>query len=323
MKQVLASVIAALLALFAAHASAQSYPAKSVRIIIPYPTGGGADAAARLLADHLGRTLGQGFVIDPRPGGNTVIGTEAAARSPADGYTLLLTGGSTMSVQPFVFPGKLPYDPLGDFAPISMVSHFPFFLVAPASLGVNTFAEFVAYVKARPGQLSYASNGTGGLGHLGTEMIRQAVGLDLAHVPYKGFGPMLPDLLSGRVALTMMDLAPLGSNARSGAVKFLASTSLQRSPFMPEVPTVAELAIPGYEIDVWFALYAPAKTPPAIVGRLNAEVRKYLGSAEAKEAYARIGHEPGASAPEDVRARVIAEQKTFAPIIKAAKLKPE
>ena len=228
-----------------------------------------------------------------------------------------------MSIQPFVFQGKLPYDPLGDFAPVSMISRFPFFLVVPSTLGVNTFADFVAYVKARPGQLSYASNGSGSLGHLGTEMLRQALNLDLAHVPYKGFGPILPDLLAGRVAAVMMDLAPLGSNARSGSVKFLAATSSGRSSFMPEVPTVAELAIPGYEIDVWFALYAPAKTPVAIINLLNAEMRKYLGSPEAKEAYAKLGHEPMFSTPEYVRGRIVKEQKVFAPAVKAANLKPE
>jgi tripartite-type tricarboxylate transporter receptor subunit TctC len=217
----------------------------------------------------------------------------------------------------------LPYDPLGDFAPVSMISRFPFFLVVPSTLGVNTLAEFVAYVKARPGQLSYASNGSGGLGHLGTEMLRQALGLDLSHVPYKGFGPMLPDVLAGRIAAVMMDLAPLGSNARSGAVKFLAVTSSTRSSFMPEVPTVAELAIPGYEIDVWFALYAPAKTPVAIINQLNAEMRKYLGSPETKDAYAKLGHEPMFSTPEYVRGRIASEQKVFAPAVKAANLKPE
>lgn len=323
MKRLIAAGLAASMALLAGAAFAQSYPAKQVRVIIPYAVGGGADAAARLVADHLGRTLGQAFVIDPRPGGNTVIGAEAAAKAPADGYTLFVTGGSTMSIQPFVFQGKLPYDPLGDFAPVSMISRFPFFLVVPSTLGVSTFADFVAYVKARPGQLSYASNGSGGLGHLGTEMLRQAMGLDLAHVPYKGFGPMLPDLLAGRVAAVMMDLAPLGSNARSGSVKFLAATSSSRSAFMPEVPTVAELAIPGYEIDVWFALYAPAKTPVAIINQLNAEMRKYLGSPEAKDAYAKLGHEPMFSTPEYVRGRIVNEQKMFAPAVKAANLKPE
>lgn len=323
MKRFLAAGLSASMVLFAGFAAAQAYPAKQVRVIIPYAVGGGADAAARLVADHLGRTLGQAFVIDPRPGGNTVIGAEAAAKAPADGYTLFVTGGSTMSIQPFVFQGRLPYDPLGDFAPVSMISRFPFFLVVPSTLGVNTFADFVAYVKARPGQLSYASNGSGGLGHLGTEMLRQALKLDLAHVPYKGFGPMLPDLLAGRVAAVMMDLAPLGSNARSGSVKFLAATSSGRSSFMPEVPTVAELAIPGYEIDVWFALYAPAKTPVAIINLLNAEMRKYLGSPEAKEAYAKLGHEPMFSTPEYVRGRIVNEQKVFAPAVKAANLKLE
>ena len=323
MKRFLAAGLSASMVLFAGFAAAQAYPAKQVRVIIPYTVGGGADAAARLVADHLGRTLGQAFVVDPRPGGNTVIGAEAAAKAPADGYTLFVTGGSTMSIQPFVFQGRLPYDPLGDFAPVSMISRFPFFLVVPSTLGVNTFADFVAYVKARPGQLSYASNGSGSLGHLGTEMLRQALNLDLAHVPYKGFGPILPDLLAGRVAAVMMDLAPLGSNARSGSVKFLAATSSGRSSFMPEVPTVAELAIPGYEIDVWFALYAPAKTPVAIINLLNAEMRKYLGSPEAKEAYAKLGHEPMFSTPEYVRGRIVKEQKVFAPAVKAANLKPE
>ncbi len=323
MKHSIAGALAIAVALFAGQAAAQAWPAKQVRVIIPYAVGGGADAAARLVADHLSRALGQSFVIDPRPGGNTVIGAEAAARAPADGYTLFVTGGSTMSIQPFVFKGKLPYDPLGDFAPVSMISRFPFFLVVPATLGVNTFAELVAYVKARPGKLSYASNGSGGIGHLGTEMIRQATGMDLIHVPYKGFGPALPDLLAGRIALVMMDLAPLGSNARSGAVKIIASTSAQRSPFMPEVPTVAELGIAGYELEVWFALYASAKTPVAIVNQLNAEMRKYLGSPEAKDAYAKLGHEPMFSTPEYVTARIVSEQKVFAPAVRAAKLSPE
>jgi len=323
MKRILAAALAAAMAVCAGQAAAQAWPAKQVRVIIPYAVGGGADAATRLVADHLSRTLGQSFVVDPRPGGNTVIGAEAAARAPADGYTLFVTGGSTMSIQPFVFKGKLPYDPLGDFAPVGMISRFPFFLVVPATLGVNTFAELVAYVKARPGQLSYASNGSGGLGHLGTEMIRQATGMDLIHVPYKGFGPALPDLLAGRIALVMMDIAPLGSNARSGAVKIIASTSAQRSPFMPEAPTVAELGIPGYELEVWFALYAPAKTPAPIISQLNAEMRKYLGSPEAKEAYAKLGHEPMFSSPEYVTGRIVSEQKMFAPAVKAAKLSPE
>ncbi len=304
-------------------ALAQTWPAKSVRVIIPYPPGGGAEAAARFLANDFTQAFGQPFVIDNRPGGNTVIGAEAAAKAAPDGYTLLVTGGSTMSVQPLVFQGKLPFDPLADFAPVTMVSHFPFFLVVPASVPASTLGELVAYVKARPGQISYASNGSGTMAHLGMEMLKQSTGMDMLHVPYKGFAPAMPDLLSGRITMMMADLAPVGSQVRAGALKVLAATSLQRSSFLPEVPTVAELGNPGYEIDVWFGLFAPARTPPEIIARLNAEARRYLGSAEAKDAYGKVGHEALYSTPEAVRARVIAEQKTFAKAVKDANVKPE
>ena len=304
-------------------ASPAVWPSRPVRVIIPYPPGGGAEAAARFLANHYTQAFGQPFVIDNRPGGNTVIGAEAAAKSAPDGYTLFLTGGSTMSVQPLVFAGKLPFDPLGDFAPVSMVSHFPFFVVVPAMVPANTLAELVAYVKARPGQLSYASNGSGTMAHLGMEMLKQGTGMDLLHVPYKGFAPAMPDLLSGRITVMMADLAPVGSQVNAGALRVLAATSQQRSSFLPEVPTVAELGNPGYEIDVWFGLFAPAKTPPEIIARLNAEARRYLGSAEAKDAYGKVGHEALYSTPEAVRARIVAEQKSFAKAVKDAGVKPE
>lgn len=203
-----------------------------MRVIIPYPPGGGAEAAARFLVNHFTQAFGQSFVIDNRPGGNTVIGAEAAAKAVPDGYTLFFTGGSTMSLQPLVFAGKLPFDPLADFAPV-------------------------------------------------------------------------------------------GQQVRAGSLKVLAATSQQRSGFLPDVPTVAELGNPGYEIVVWFGLFAPAGTAPEIVARLNAEARKYLASPEAKEAYGKVGHEPIHSAPETVRARIIAEQKAFAKAVKDAKLKPE
>ena len=316
-------LLAILLFAFAASAFAQAWPNKPVRVIVPFPPGGGAEAAARFLANHFTAAFGQSFVIDNRPGGNTVIGTEAAAKSPPDGYTLLLTGGSTMSIQPLVFAGKLPYDPLADFAPVSTVSHFPFFVVVPASLPVNTLGEFVAYVKARPGQISYASNGSGTMAHLGMEMLKQATGMDLLHVPYKGFAPAMPDLLSGRIGVMMADLAPVGQQIRAGSLKALAATSAQRSGFLPEVPSVAELGNPGYEIDVWFGLFAPARTPPDIVSRLNAEAVKYLSSPAAKETYGKVGHEPIPSTPEAVRARIVAEQKSFAKAVKDAGVKPE
>jgi tripartite-type tricarboxylate transporter receptor subunit TctC len=316
-------LVVALLAICAPLAGAQTYPSKPVRVVIPYPPGGGAEAAARLLSLHLTQALGQSFVIDPKPGGNTLIGTEMVAKAPADGYTLLFTGGSTMSVQPFVFAGKLPYDPLNDFAPISMVSRFPFFVVVPASLPAKSLAEFVAFAKAKPGQVAYASNGTGALAHLGTEMLSRGTGIDMLHVPYKGFGPALPDLLSGRVSLMMADWVVVAPHIKEGKLRALAVTSRERWSSVPDVPTVAELAIPGYAVDVWFALYAPKGTPTEIVARLNAETRKYLASPEAKAAYEKLGHEAYGSPGEEVTALVRAEHEKYAVAVREAKISPK
>jgi tripartite-type tricarboxylate transporter receptor subunit TctC len=316
-------LVVALLAICAPLAGAQTYPSKPVRVVIPYPPGGGAEAAARLLSLHLTQALGQSFVIDPKPGGNTLIGTEMVAKAPADGYTLLFTGGSTMSVQPFVFAGKLPYDPLNDFAPISMVSRFPFFVVVPASLPAKSLAEFVALAKAKPGQVAYASNGTGALAHLGTEMLSRGTGIDMLHVPYKGFGPALPDLLSGRVSLMMADWVVVAPHIKEGKLRALAVTSRERWRSAPDVPTVAELAIPGYAVDVWFALYAPKGTPAEIVARLNAETRKYLASPEAKAAYETLGHEAYGSPGEEVTALVRAEHEKYAVAVREAKISPK
>jgi tripartite-type tricarboxylate transporter receptor subunit TctC len=313
----------AFLSICAPFSGAQTYPAKAVRVVIPYPPGGGAEAAARLLTIHLTQQLGQSFVIDPKPGGNTLIGTEAVAKAPADGYTLLFTGGSTMSVQPFVFAGKLPYDPLNDFAPVSMVSRFPFFVVVPASLGAKSLAEFVAIAKAKPGQVAYASNGTGALAHLGTEMLSRGTGIEMLHVPYKGFAPALPDLLSGRVSLMMADWVVVAPHIKEGRLRALAVTSRGRWNSAPEVPTVAELGISGYAVDVWFALYAPKSTPADVVARLNAETRKYLASPEAKAAYDKLGHEAYGSSGEEVTALVRAEHEKYSVAVREAKISPQ
>ena len=241
----------AFLSICAPFSGAQTYPARTVRVVIPYPPGGGAEAAARLLTIHLTQQLGQSFVIDPKPGGNTLIGTEAVAKAPADGYTLLFTGGSTMSVQPFVFAGKLPYDPFNDFA------------------------------------------------------------------------PALPDLLSGRVSLMMADWVVVAPHIKEGRLRALAVTSRVRWNSAAEVPTVAELGIPGYAVDVWFALYAPKSTPVDVVARLNAETRKYLASPEAKAAYDKLGHEAYGSSGEEVTALVRAEHEKYSVAVREAKISPQ
>jgi len=323
MKKVLCRVIFALAALAPTFAQTQGYPSKPVRVIIPYATGGGSDAAARLVTNHLAQALGQPFVIDARPGGNTVIGTDAVAKAPPDGYTLLFTGGSTMSIQPFMYAGAPPYDVLRDFASIGMVSRFPFFLVVPASLPANSLQELVALARASPGRLSYASNGSGSIGHLSMEMIRRANAIDLIHVPYKGFAPAMPDLIAGRVTMILADVAPVAQLVRAGSLKVLATTSAQRSSYWPQVPTIAEQGMPGFDIEIWFGMYAPAKTPEDIILKLNAEMRKYLASQEAKEAFAKIGMDSAPSTPEELRARIIAEQKLFGKAVKDANLKVE
>lgn len=309
-------------ALASTKARAQAWPDKPIRLIIPYTPGGGADGAARLIAAQLGSALGQTVIVDSRPGGNTTIAGIAVARAPADGYTLLMTGGSTMSVLPLM-SDKLPFDPVADLAPVGMVSRFPFILAVSATLDVKTLAEVLALARARPGELPYASNGSGGMVHLGMELMAYSAQVKLNHVPYKGFAPALPDVITGRTPLMMADWAPIAAQLKSGALRPLAVTSARRWPSLPDVPTVAEQGFPGYEMEIWFGLYAPARTPAAVVTRINDELRKWLATAEAREAFAAIGHEPAPSTPDEVRQRVAAEQKLFGPAIKAANIKTE
>lgn len=303
-------------------AQSEAYPNKPVKLIIPYAAGGGADAAARILGTWLGRELGQPFIIEAKTGANTAIAATALARSPADGYTLLMTGNATMSLNPLVMD-KLPYDPLTDFSPVSLVSTSPFFIVASSELGVSSLPELLQKARANPGAIAYASNGVGGGIHLGMELLAQRAGVKLNHVPYRGFAPAMPDLLSGRTPVGMMDLAPLGGHIKSGKIKVLAATTLTRAKSMPDVPTVAELGFPDFNVESWFSLFAPAKTPPAIVALLGDKLRKWAASPEGKESMAGIGMVPEASEPNYIRDRFLAEQRAFAPLVKAANIKAE
>ena len=315
--------LAAVLAAAACLAQAQDYPNKPVRIVVPYAAGGGVDAAARLVAQHLTTALGQNVIVEPRPGGGTVIGAEAVARAAPDGYTLLLTGGSTMSLLPLTHPTKLPFDALADFAPVGMVSRLPFFLVTAGSQPYKTVKELLDDAKAKPGQLSYASNGVGSMGHVGTEALVQSAGASMVHVPYNGFAPALADLITGRVSMVMADLAPLNAQLQARALRPLAVASKQRSQFMPEVPTLAEAGYPGNDFEIWLALYAPAKTPREVIARVGTELSRYLSTPAGREAFAKLGHESDAGNGEVVRQRIVTEQKAFAPAAKAAGLGPK
>lgn len=299
---------------------AQEWPIKPVRIVVPYPAGGGVDGAARLVAQHLGSVLGQSVVVDAKPGGGTVIGAEMVSRAAPDGYTLLLTGGSTMSLLPLTYPGKLPFDPLLDFVPVSMVSRMPFFLITSPANHYNSLKELLADAKSKPGRLPYASNGIGSMGHVGTAMLAQSAGVEMIHVPYQGFPPAISDLVTGRVVMVMADLAPVRGQIQAGTLRAMAVASQQRSRFMPEVPTLAEAGFPGNEFEIWLALYAPAKTPSNIVTRLGQEVKKYLEVPSTREAFGKLGHESDSTGPEVVRQRIESELKLMLPVVKSAGL---
>lgn len=267
-----AAVALAALAAAAPVALAQTgdWPNKPIRLVIPYPPGGLADAFARALAEGLGDRLKQTVLVDNKPGGSLIIGTDIVAKSPPDGYTLLLGSVSSLAINTGAFK-KLPYDPLKDFAPVSLTFRTPLFLMVAPSLPVNNVKELVAYAKANPSALSYASLGHGSSLHLSGELFKSLAGIDIAHVPYKGTTTAVPDLMTGRVSM-MFDGGALLPQAREGKVKMLAATSANRLPSMPELPTMAEAGVPGYEMDFWFGIVAPAGTPAAIVGRLSKEI---------------------------------------------------
>lgn len=312
---------ATLLSAASAFAYAQTYPSKPIQLVIPYAVGGGVDTTARQLANHFSKALGQSVIVDARPGGATVIGTGYAARAEPDGYTLLLTGGSTMSLQPLTFEGTLPFDPLKDFAPVGMISRIPLFLAVASNTPYKTLQDLIDDAKRRPGAISYASNGLGSLSHLGAEILSERAGIELNHIPYKGFAPAIPDLATGRVSMMMSDLAGLSSSLQADSVRLLGASGKDRSPFQKEVPTIAESGFPDYEVEVWLALFAPAGTPEEIMTRLREELRTFLTLPETREALGKLGHEADPSDGQEVEQRIVREQKMFAPIVEKAGIK--
>jgi tripartite-type tricarboxylate transporter receptor subunit TctC len=301
-------------------AHAQDWPAKPIRLIVPYQAGGGVDAAARLVAQHWAAVLGQPVLVEPKPGGGTVIGADLVAKSAPDGYTLLLTGGSTMSLLPLTQAGKLPFDPNSDFAPIGIVSRMPFFLFASAQSPYGNLKDLLTDARTKTGQLAFASNGIGSMSHLGSALLTQSGGVEMIHVPYQGFTPAISDLVSGRVVMVMSDLAPVKAQLQAGTLRALAVASTQRSRFVPEAPTLAEAGYPGQEFEIWLAVYAPAKTPSSIVSRLSTELRKFMEMPNTREAFNKLGHETDGSGPDAVKKRIETELKSMQPVVKSAGL---
>jgi tripartite-type tricarboxylate transporter receptor subunit TctC len=268
---------------------AQDFPNRPVVIIVPQPPGGGTDIISRIIAEQLSKQLGQRFVIENRAGAGTVVGTTAAANAAPDGYMLLAGLIANMAVNPSLF-AKLPYDPIRDFAPVGMLAEFPFAVVVSNNFPAHSIKELIAMAKARPGEINFASGGNGTGQHLSTELFKLMTGVNLTHVPYRGASPAYSDVISGRTPVFFDNLASALGQIRGGNVRALAVTGKERSPLLPDVPTVAESGVPGYEYYVWFGLWAPKKTPQPIIEKLYSEVVKALAEPSVK---ARIAADAG------------------------------
>jgi len=305
-----------------ANASSQSYPTKSIRFIVPWPAGGVADITTRLVGRKLGENMGQTFVIDNRAGATGIIGSELVARAAPDGYTLLMGTTTTHATNPVMFK-KLPYDAIKDFAAISLVADAPFVLIVHPSLPVRSIKELIALAKARPGQLTYGSSGTGGSSHLGFELFNQMAGIKAVHVPYKGLAPATLDLISGNITMSWESTAAATPYIRDKRLRALGIGSAKRSTLMPDIPTISESGLQGFELGSWSAMFAPAATPPDVVRRLQREVVAAITDRGMREQLAALGAEPVGSTPEELAAVLKHDLVKWAKIARQANLQPE
>jgi tripartite-type tricarboxylate transporter receptor subunit TctC len=301
---------------------AQSYPARSVTLIVPSAAGGGTDTIARLIGDQLTQQLGQSFVVENRTGAGMLVGTTAAAKAAPDGYTLLVGLTGNMSVNPSLF-AKLPYDPLADFVPVAMLANYPFLVVVNNDLPVKSIQELIALLKSQPGKIDYASAGNGTGQHLAPELFKMMTGTQMGHIAYRGAQPAYQDVISGRVPVFFDNMSTAMSLAQAGRVRALAITARKRSPLMPELPTVDESGVPGYEYQTWFGLWAPKGTPQPIIDKLNAEVRKALADPAVQQRIAAGAGEPSTMELKDIDPFVRAEIAKWAEVVKRAGIRIE
>ena len=282
---------------------AQSYPSKPVRVVLPFPAGGGADIIVRLLARKLGEGMGQTFVVDNRAGAAGIIGCELVAKAPADGYTLLFGTTGTHTTTPAVF-AKVPYDPVRDFATVSLAAESPFVLLVHPSLPARSVKELIAFARTRPGQLNYASAGVGSSAHLGFELFNSMAGIKGEHVPYKGLGPAAADTIAGIITMTWDAIPSSKPMIERGRLRALGIGSLKRSPLLPQVPTIDEAGLKGFELGSWYGLFAPAGTPADIVRQLQREIVKAVSAEDVRSQFAAMGADPVGGTPEEFAAVV-------------------
>ena len=298
------------------------YPAKPIRFIAPFPPGGATDTLCRMLAQKLSDGFAQPVTVDNRPGASGNIGHELAMKTAPDGYTLLLTNSSTLTTNPHLFK-RLPFDPLADFVPISLVATAGQVLVVHPSVPVASVAELVSLARSRPGQLNFGSGGKGIQSHISGEMFKSMTGVNIVHVPYKGTVQAVADLVAGQVQLVFADMVPAMPHIKSGRLKPLAVTIGQRSPALPEVPTMIESGVPDYNATIWWAVALPKGAPGEIVQRLNAELGRIVALPDVQERYASLGMTPAHSTPQQVTELIRSDTQKFGPILKAAGVDPE
>jgi tripartite-type tricarboxylate transporter receptor subunit TctC len=318
---VAAALLAATVAVAPGLAAAETYPAHPVRLVIPFPPGGSNDIVGRMIAAQLGDRLGQQVFIDNRGGAGGTIGTGIAAKAPADGYTLLLVSVA-YAFNPALYK-QLPYDPATAFAPVGLLGTGPVVLTVTQSLPVHSVQELVAMAKAKPGELRYASAGVGSLQHLAAELFRLQAGIDILHIPYKGGGPATLDVVAGHAEISIGSLIQNLPHIRNGGLRALGTSGSKRSPALPDVPTIAEAGVPGYEAANWWGLLAPAGTPAPAIERLHQELSAILQSKQARERFETEGAEPDTMAPREFGKFVEAEIEKWAKVVKDAGIKAE
>jgi tripartite-type tricarboxylate transporter receptor subunit TctC len=321
LRRALCHVFLAGLVLASGSAAAQTYPSKPIRWIIPFPPGGAMDVMARAVAPKMAEALGQPVITENRPGAGGIIGSDVVAKAPPDGHTILIVSIG-QAVNPSLYP-KMPFDPVKDFEPVSLVAIVPNVLVLHPSVKANTIPELIALAKAQPGKLTYASAGNGTSIHLAGELFASMAGIDIVHVPYKGSGPAVTDLLGGQVDLMFDSITSAKPHVQAGKLRALGVTSSRRSQALPNVPTIAEAGLKGYDVSPWFAVFVPAKTPKPVIDRLHTEITKALKMADIQERFATIGAEPIGGTPEQLAVHLKRETDRWSAIIRERNIKAD
>jgi tripartite-type tricarboxylate transporter receptor subunit TctC len=310
------------LLLFVSNAWAQAYPSKPIRLVVPFAPGGSSTIVARVMGEEMAKDLGQSFVIENKPGGGGNIAMQEVARADPDGYTLIIGHVGSLAMNPFMYE-RLPYDVDKDFASVSLLAIVPNIFVVYHEVPAKDLREFVALAKAKPGQINYGSAGNGSAGHLAMEYLKQVTGMELQHVPYKGTGPNVTDLIAGRTQATSAGTPPLLPHVKAGKLRVIAVGTSKRLASIPDVPTVAEQGFPGFETSQWYGLNAPAKTPEAIVRRLAAAAAKAAKSALVAERFKPDDAEPVGSTPQEYTAFIKKEQERWSKVVRAAKIRAD